>query len=151
MRWIDNNHLPGGLPRAASAAEDINEPGLTTLMASEVGVSETDPLDLDTDDDALSDSSRCSWAAAVTVRPWRRLQAWLRWRAWAWSLPGPHIDSDTHRLYDGFYDPNAVGLDVGAGVVAQESRSGSFRGWASMAPTILIPRTVLRQLAWRCQ
>ena len=100
-------------------------------MASERGVSETNPLDFDTDDDALSD-----FLEVVNMGARSDCQALVP-ASWPASVGGLgagvyaalHVDIDGDSLYDGFYDRNAVGLDVGAGVVGAGVQIG-FIPWS---------------------
>ena len=92
-------------------------------------MSETDPLDFDTDDDALNDRLE------VVVMGGRNDCQALPPASWM-SPPNSvgglsagvwvalHNDSDTDRLYDGFYDQYAVGLDVGAPAVGANVQIG---------------------------
>jgi hypothetical protein len=127
----NNQFAPAGQPAGCVRGEDISAAGLDNAVASERGVSETDPLDLDTDDDALND-----YIEVVVMGGRNDCQAIVpaSWPASIGGLgagvyAGLHADADGDMLYDGFYDRNAVGLDVGAGVVGAQIQIG-FIPWS---------------------
>lgn len=125
-----NQFAPAGVPTCARG-EDISLAGLDNAVDSERGASETNPLDFDTDDDALSDSIE---VIVMGVRADCQAIVPASWPASVGGLgPGVYaalsVDVDGDVLYDGFYDRNAVGLDVGAAVVGANIQIG-FIPWS---------------------
>ncbi len=105
------------IPDRANATidrRDLGEDLDDDVDTAERGVSETNPLDSDTDDDGLYDFVEVDWmgnreecrvAASGSGDDTNANRA----------LIGVNYDVDGDELYDGFFDVDAVGLDVGFG------------------------------------
>jgi hypothetical protein len=113
--------------------EDLND----NAVAAERGVSETDPLDSDTDDDALYDATEVIEMGGKIVDPKDKDKLIDRRKECTALGTGVwlalHADSDGDGLYDGFYDRNARGLDVGTPVLLAGGNThwpfAGFIGW----------------------
>ncbi|MCP4166261.1 MAG: hypothetical protein GY759_10250 [Chloroflexi bacterium] len=119
----DHNQPPR--PDARDLGEDLDD----DVDTAERGVSETNPLDSDTDDDGLYDFVEVDWmgrreecrvAASGSDDDTNANRA----------LIGVNVDVDGDELYDGFFDVDAVGLDVGFGTpLGGEFPTANFIGF----------------------